>query len=266
MKVLINGHFISCDDDDRCFSVMIIDNDKIVYTGDTVPDEYADYPSIDMHGHTVVPAFSDTHMHFESYALFRTTVDVRDVKNFEEMGEMLRAWTNAHPKAKFLPAYGCSAHTVEEKRLPEMKDLDAMTDLPLLIVKYDGHAAVANSSLIDLFPLEVLSDPGFDAATGWLYQNAFYKGVNFITQKVSPITLLEGMKNAADSLAQKGIGYIHTVEGVGYKNDIDIDTINIVRRGLPQKFTVFFQAMGGGGGGKRQSKPTGGGSWGVGIA
>ena len=85
MKVLINGHFISCDDDDRCFSVMIIDNDKIVYTGDTVPDEYADYPSIDMHGHTVVPAFSDTHMHFESYALFRTTVDVRDVKNFEEM-------------------------------------------------------------------------------------------------------------------------------------------------------------------------------------
>ena len=243
MKVLINGHFISCDDDDRCFSVMIIDNDKIVYTGDTVPDEYADYPSIDMHGHTVVPAFSDTHMHFESYALFRTTVDVRDVKNFEEMGEMLRAWTNAHPKAKFLPAYGCSAHTVEEKRLPEMKDLDAMTDLPLLIVKYDGHAAVANSSLIDLFPLEVLSDPGFDAATGWLYQNAFYKGVNFITQKVSPITLLEGMKNAADSLAQKGIGYIHTVEGVGYKNDIDIDTINIVRRGLPQKFTVFFQTM-----------------------
>ena len=105
MKVLINGHFISCDDDDRCFSVMIIDNDKIVYTGDTVPDEYADYPSIDMHGHTVVPAFSDTHMHFESYALFRTTVDVRDVKNFEEMGEMLRASTNAHPKAKYLPAY-----------------------------------------------------------------------------------------------------------------------------------------------------------------
>ena len=29
MKVLINGHFISWDDDDRCFSVMIIDNDKI---------------------------------------------------------------------------------------------------------------------------------------------------------------------------------------------------------------------------------------------
>lgn len=243
MKVLTNGHFISCDDEDCCFSVMVIDHDKIIYTGNTIPEDYAECPSIDMHGHTIVPAFSDTHMHFESFALFRTTVDVRNAKNFEEMGEMLRAWTDTHPKAKFLPAYGCSAHTVEENRLPEMKDLDAMTDLPLLIVKYDGHAAVANSALIDLFPLEVLSDPGFDSSTGWLYQNAFYKGVNFITQKVSPITLLQGIQDAADTLAEKGIGYIHTVEGVGYKNDIDIDTINIVRRALPQKFTVFFQTM-----------------------
>lgn len=243
MKVLTNGHFISCDEENTCFSVMAIDGDKIAYTGDHIPENLADCPKIDMHGCTIVPAFSDTHMHFESYALFRTTVDVRNAKNFQEMGDMLRAWTDTHPKARFLPAYGCSAHTVMEKRLPEMKDLDAMTDLPLLIVKYDGHAAVANSALIDLFPLEVLADPGFDSATGWLYQNAFYKGVNFITQKVSPITLLHGMQDAAESLASKGIGYIHTVEGVGYKNDIDIDTINIVRRALPQKFTVFFQTM-----------------------
>lgn len=243
MKVLTNGHFISCEDDNRCFSVMVIDKDKIIFTGDNVPEAYKTCSAIDMQGLTVVPAFSDTHMHFESYALFGTTVDVRDADNFEDMGRMIKDWTDAHPQAKFLPAYGCSAHTVGEKRLPETADLDKMTDLPMLIVKYDGHAAVANSALIDLFPSDVLSDPGFDAQTGWLYQNAFYKGVNFITQKVSPMTLLEGMSHAAQSLAEKGIGYIHTVEGVGYKNDIDVDTINIIRRGLPQKFTVFFQTM-----------------------
>lgn len=243
MKILTNGHFISCDDNDHCFSVMVIDNDKIIYTGDDIPDVYKDSKKIDMKGLTVVPAFSDTHMHFESYALFRTTVDVRNAKNFEDMGHMLNHWIEHHPKAKFLPAYGCSAHTVEENRLPERSDLDAMTALPLLIVKYDGHAAVANSSLIDLFPEDVLSDPGFDPKTGWLYQNAFYKGVNFITGKVSPLTLLQGMHDTAEYLASKGIGYIHTVEGVGYQKDIDIDTINIIRKALPQKFTVFFQTM-----------------------
>ncbi len=60
MKILTNGHFISCEDENRCFSVMVIDQDKIIYTGDTVPEEYAECPAIDMHGYTVVPAFSDT--------------------------------------------------------------------------------------------------------------------------------------------------------------------------------------------------------------
>lgn len=143
-------------------------------------------------------------MHFESFALFRTTVDVRDAENFEEMGEMLRAWTDAHPKAKFRRPTGAAPIRSPRNRLPEMKDLDAMTDLPLLIVKYDGHAAVANSALIELFPLEVLSDPGFDSDTGWLYQNAFYKGVNFITQKVSPITLLQGMQDGGGGPCRKG--------------------------------------------------------------
>ncbi len=90
----------------------------------------------------MLPAFADTHLHFESYALFLSTVDVRDAKNFEDMGNMLGRYAAAHPKDKFIPLTGCSAHIVEEKRLPDRDDLDRMVDIPLLIVKYDGHAAV----------------------------------------------------------------------------------------------------------------------------
>ena len=50
MKILTNGHFISCDDENRCFSVMIIDRDKIIFTGDSVPDTYAGCKQIDMGG------------------------------------------------------------------------------------------------------------------------------------------------------------------------------------------------------------------------
>ena len=205
MKVYYNGTFISCEDKNRCFSVLITDNDKIVYTGDEIPENYSSCKKINMKGYCIVPAFSDTHMHFESYALFRTTVDVRDAVNFEEMGQMLKNYTDAHPQAKFLPAYGCSAHIVSEKRLPEKDDLDKMVSIPTMIVKYDGHAAVANSALIDAFPNEVTDDPGFDHKTGWLYQNAFYKGVNFITSKVSPAALLKGMSEAADALGSQCI-------------------------------------------------------------
>ena len=243
MKAFINGKFISGEERHSEFSVLVEDRGRIVYTGNDLPVEYGSAKKIDLEGKCVVPAFADTHMHFESYALFHGTVDVRDAKDFEEIAEMLQAYLRKNPKTKFIPAYGCSAHTVAEKRLPECADLDKMTDVPVLIVKYDGHAAVANSKLIETFPAKVIEDPGFQKETGWLYGNAFYEGVNCITAKVPVFSLLKGMSACANLLARKGLGLIHTVEGVGYKNDIDVDTIRAIRYGLPSCYRVFFQTM-----------------------
>ena len=242
MKAFVNGSFISCEEENRTFSVLVENKGRIVYTGDTLPEEYKNAEKVDMGGKAVLPAFADTHMHFESFALFNSTVDVREAKDFKEMGEMLQGYLKRNPKAKFIPAYGCSAHTVAERRLPNKDDLDKMVSIPTMIVKYDGHAAVANTALIESFPDSVKNDPGF-VGDGWLYQNAFYEGVNCITAKVSVINLLSGMASAADELAAKGLGLIHSVEGVGYKNDIDVDTIQVIRHGFPQCFRIYFQTM-----------------------
>lgn len=241
MTVFKNAEFISCEENCKTFNVMAVDKGRIAYIGDTLPSRFAGESIVDLGGAAVVPAFGDTHLHFESFALFLSTVDVRAAVNFDEMGRMLRAYVKKHPKTKLLPAFGCTAHCVEEKRLPNRADADAMTDTPLLMVKYDGHAALANSALISQLPSDVTSDSGFDADTGWLYQNAFYKGVNFVTEQMSPLGMLTGMEHAAQELARVGVGYLHTVEGVGYKNDVDVDTLRAVRYGLPQCFRIFFQ-------------------------
>ena len=243
MKAFVNATFLSCEEENRVFSVLVEDRGRIVFTGDELPQRYLDLPKVDLGGVTVVPAFADTHMHFESYALFHDTVDVRDAKDFGDMGRMLSAYAEAHPADKVIPAYGCSAHVVAEKRLVARVDLDAMVSRPLMIVKYDGHAAVANSALIALMPADVTSDPGFDAETGWMYQNAFYKGVNFITGLVPIPRILRGLIGAADELTRQGIGLVHTVEGVGYQNDVDVDMLRFLRFGLPQEMRIFFQTM-----------------------
>ena len=245
MRVFVNAIFHSCEEEDRVFTALAEEKGRVAWVGEEaeLPPRFQKAKRVDLGGRCAVPAFGDTHMHFESYALFGSTVDVREARDFAQMGELLRAYLERHPKAKFLPAYGCSAHTVAEKRLPRRQDLDRMVTVPLLIVKYDGHAAVANSALIAQFPPEVTGDPGFDPETGWLYQNAFYRGVNHITAQVPPLAVLGSMTDAAQRLAERGIGFVHTVEGVGYKNDIDIDTIRFTRYGLPQAFRVFFQTM-----------------------
>ena len=241
MKVFTNAKFISCEDESRTFSVMAVDKGKIAYIGDTLPPLYDNARRVDLGGATVVPIFGDTHLHFQSYSFFLSTVDVRTAGNFDEMGNMLRGYMQNNPKTKLLLAFGCSGHCVEEKRLPVHTDLDKMLDTPLMIVKYDGHAAVANTALISKLPQEIKDDEGFDAETGWLYLNAFYMAVNFITASVSPLKIIAGMEFAAYELAKAGLGYLHTTDGVGYKNDIDIDTLRAISYGLPQCIRLFFQ-------------------------
>jgi len=241
MRVFTNAAFISCEEESVTFSVMAVDKGKIVYTGDEMPPHFNNAERIDLGGRAVVPAFGDTHIHFQSYSFFLSSVDVRTAVDFDEMGKMLSTYIQNNPKTKLLLAFGCSGHSVAEKRLPRKADLDEMLDTPLLLVKYDGHAAVANTALISKLPAEITDDEGFDADTGWLYLNAFYMAVNYITASVSPLKIITGMEFAAYELAKVGLGYLHTTDGVGYKNDIDIDTLRAIRYGLPQCIRLFFQ-------------------------
>jgi len=180
MLVFKNAEFLSCEEKNRVFSCLVEEGGKIVFTGDTLPPQYKAFESIDLNNKCVVPAFSDTHIHFSSFAYFNSGLDCRDVSDFEELGELIRTYIANNKKQNVILAFGCSAHTVKEKRLPERSDLDKITEQPLMIVKYDGHASVGNSALINKVPAAILADPGFDKDTGWFYLNAFYQAVNFI--------------------------------------------------------------------------------------
>ena len=51
------------------------------------------------------------------------------------------------------------------------------------------------------------------------------------------------MISGSDYMARRGIGLIHTVEGVGFPLDMDVDLMRIASLGLPQKFRTYFQTM-----------------------
>jgi predicted amidohydrolase YtcJ len=243
MQIFENADFISCEDKNREFKILIENKGKIVFIGDEVPEKYQDAKRINLNGSCVVPGFADTHIHFESFALFHCGLDVRHVKDFKEMGECINEYILSNPKEKVILAFGCSAHTVSEKRLPDCEDLDKITSHPVMIVKYDGHASVANSAFIKKLPSSVTKQDGFDKNTGWFYYNAFYKVVNHITKSVSLVRVFKNMINGSDFLARKGISLIHTVEGVGFPFDIDIELMRIAALALPQHFKIYFQTM-----------------------
>lgn len=245
MELYTNAKFISCEKENRVYSAMAVKRGHIEWLGDenAIPTEYRACRQIDLGGAVVTPAFGDTHMHFGSLCVFENTFYLMDVKDFSEAAEAVRRYAESHKKNKILMGYGCTANTVKERRLPTRLDLDGWTDRPLIIMKYDGHAAVCNSAMLALLSDKVKNDPGCDRDTGWLYQSAFYNGVNEATAFIPTMDIIRGLAGGAEYLASVGIGLVHTVEGVGFANDLDIDMIKILAPGLPQAFRIFFQTM-----------------------
>lgn len=243
MKVFTNATFIPCDDSDKVFKVMAEDNGRILFMGDSIPQKYKDAPLVDLNGKCVLPTFADTHIHFGSFALFHFGLDLRHAKDFDEMAVIIKRYEEEHPKDKFVFGFGVSAHIVKEKRLVERNDLDKMTSRPLLIEKYDGHAAVANSALIRLFPDEVIKDPDFDEKSGWLYVNSHYTGIQFVSKMMKPLTLVANMIKASEFMIQRGIGLIHSVEANGFPGDKDFDVMMKIGKALPQEFRLYMQTM-----------------------
>ncbi len=244
MKLYVNASFITCEPGNNATcSAMAVNKGRIVWIGNDIPKSYRNAQIFDLGGATVVPAFGDTHLHFESFCLFNNTFFVMDAGSLDEMGQIVKTYAATHPKDKVILGFGCSAHTVKEERLPVRTDLDHWTDRPLLMIKYDGHAAVCNTALLNLLSDGVKLDSGCDVATGWLYQNAFFNGVNEVTAKVPPMSIVAGLSKGADYLAKSGIGLIHAVEGVGFANDLDVDMMRVLSPGLPIASRMFFQTM-----------------------
>ena len=183
MELYTNARFISCEKENRIYTAMAVKGGHIVWLGDesSIPPRYGKAKRVDLGGATVTPAFGDTHMHFGSLCVFENTFYLMDVKDFAEAKAAVRRYGDSHRKNKVLMGYGCTANTVAEHRLPEKRDLDDWTERPLMVMKYDGHAAVCNSAMLALLSDKVKSDPGCNTETGWLYQSAFYNGVNEAT-------------------------------------------------------------------------------------
>ena len=70
---------------------------------------------------------------------------------------MYEPFSNQNKKDSIITGFGCSTHSMIEKRLPTRKELDsAEQKKPVFIIKYDGHAGVGNSAFIKKIPSSIL--------------------------------------------------------------------------------------------------------------
>lgn len=244
MKIF-KGDIVTCDKDKRVRRYLVEEKGKIRYVGDNLPDLYHKTKATELGEKCLLPAFSDSHIHFASYAMFSDGLDIRNAKSLEELLESIYEFSHQN-NTKIILGFGASAHSVKEKRLPIKKELDAVCHTrPVFFVKYDGHACIVNSRLLDLLPERIKKMRGFHGDTGQMNQEAFYAITNFVSNRVPTLQIIRSMLSGTDRLAKKGIGLFHTVSGVGFPGDLDVGLECFLGKALRESMQVrvFFQTM-----------------------
>lgn len=244
MKVY-KGSIITCDEKNTVASYLVEDQGRIIYIGDTLPECYGEAQVTELGRRALLPSFADTHIHFASFSVFHAGLNVMNAGSNQEIMEMLRAHA-ARSKEKIIMGFGASPYSVSDRKLISRSQLDiACPDRPVFLIKYDGHTCVINTKLLERVKKKISNLRGYHEQTGEMNQEAFFAVSDYVTNSVPVIKLIQSMQRAADYMAGKGIGMIHSVSGVGFPLDLDMDLERWFASGLNNgiQMRVYVQSL-----------------------
>ena len=222
MKVY-EGAILTCDANDQVARYLVEDGGRILYVGDELPERYISVRHERLGKKALIPAFTDSHIHFASFSTFHAGLNVMNAASNEEILSMLSDFAKKSDQ-KMLIGFGASPYSVKERRLVNRNELDRVCpDKPVFMGKYDGHACIVNTKLYEQVKDKVSGLRGCHADTGEMNQEAFFAISDYVTNSISVPQLLKNMQKAIDYMASRGIGMIHTVSGVGFVRDLDVD-------------------------------------------
>jgi hypothetical protein len=106
---------------------------------------------IDLKGRLLLPGFTDSHLHFLSWAMARNTLPLEEAQSLTQALKAVAKARSEMPKGTWINTTGLDETRWPEGRLPNRGDLDRVSpDHPLLLRRRDGHSAVVNSLALKL--------------------------------------------------------------------------------------------------------------------
>ena len=242
---IYHGDILTVDADDSVASYLVEEDGRIIHVGNDLPEQYRQGSIIELGGRALCPACVDTPIHLASYATFSAGLNVMEASSNAEIIAMVRRFGEAS-EAKLLIAFGASPYSVREGKLVSRKELDdACPDRPIALIKYDGHACIVNSVLLNRLRKKLEPLRGYHPDTGEMNQEAFFAVSDYISGTLSIPELVKNLQQAIDRLAARGIGMVHSVSGVGFPANLDISLETWIARSVQNGFQirVFPQSL-----------------------
>lgn len=207
--LLISGGSIYTGDPEQPNAeAILISGNRIVSVGsrEEVENEPGsrDALRLDLDGQTVLPGFSDSHLHLRSVARQAMALDLNPSKSLREMLSMIEDRARQIPPENWVYGVRFDDSRWPEGKMPSRSDLDSL-DIPnpVVLVRVCSHIHVANT--------RALQKAGTSLEQNLLYEDQASPVMNLMEKEMSsPSVEMEMLAKTCRKLAGEGITSAHT--------------------------------------------------------
>lgn len=148
--ILTNGKVLTVDEQFSIHNTVIVNEGRIVATGDArLASQYSSSNIVDLEGKVVMPGFNDSHTHIRGRP--QRYIELGDVTSIAEIQALISAKIEEIGEGEWITGYGWSEDELDEGRRPLRADLDAAApNNPVILTRAGGHSAVSNSLALQL--------------------------------------------------------------------------------------------------------------------
>ncbi len=206
--LVYNAKIYTADANNNVAEAMVILNKKIIAVGkkEVLLQEYNCNTKIDAEGKFIYPGFIDAHTHFLNYGLQLNTVNLLNIPNWDTAITLVNAFANNKKNLKCITGRGWDQNKWTNKNFPTNEKLNTIyINIPILLTRIDGHAAIANAKALELAgikPFQKINGGVIETKngklTGLLIDNAVQLVENIMpkpTEADKEIALLAAQKN-----------------------------------------------------------------------
>jgi predicted amidohydrolase YtcJ len=136
----------------RIHAAMAIAEGKILEVGDNelINGKYSADSTLDAEGKAIYPGFIDAHCHFYGLSLLSRYTDLTSATSFEQVLKIILKQQNEKPR-EWITGRGWDQNKWVGQRFPDNKKLNELfPEIPVVLVRVDGHAVLVNEAAIAL--------------------------------------------------------------------------------------------------------------------
>ncbi|PYJ23214.1 MAG: amidohydrolase [Verrucomicrobia bacterium] len=154
--VLTNGNIYTVNAKQPKAEAVAVKGDRILFAGSNEDaKKFRATRVIDLHGHTLVPGFTDAHCHIFEIGDRETTLNLEGTKTLEDFFAKVKESAAQTERGKWVTGRGWIETFWKPPQFPTRSELDKIApNNPVYLTRADGHASVANSVALKIAKID----------------------------------------------------------------------------------------------------------------